>query len=172
VLIEGTQGFGLSLLQGGYWPKATSRDTTAAGFVAEAGLSPRDVDDVTVVIRCHPVRVAGDSGPLADETSWGKVATDAGIGSDITEFTTVTRKVRRVGRFDPEIVRRALQANQPTRIVLNHLDYVDAQVSDGCLTAKASAFVERVEAGIGRHVDWLGIGPSEVVERHQARVLA
>jgi adenylosuccinate synthase len=45
VVVEGTQGFGLSLLQGGYWPKATSRDTTAAGFLAEAGLSPRDVDD-------------------------------------------------------------------------------------------------------------------------------
>lgn len=39
VVVEGTQGFGLSLLQGGYWPKATSRDTTAAGFLAEAGLS-------------------------------------------------------------------------------------------------------------------------------------
>ena len=32
VVIEGTQGFGLSLLQGGLWPKATSCDTSAAGF--------------------------------------------------------------------------------------------------------------------------------------------
>jgi len=47
VVIEGTRGYGLSVLQGGYWPKATSRDTSAAGFLAEAGLSPRDVDDVT-----------------------------------------------------------------------------------------------------------------------------
>src|ERR1700722_7540976 len=29
VVIEGTQGFGLSVLQGGFWPKATSRDTSA-----------------------------------------------------------------------------------------------------------------------------------------------
>src|SRR5262249_55501579 len=64
VVVEGTQGFGLSVLHGGFWPKATSRDTTAAAFVAEAGLSPLDVDDVTLVIRCHPIRVAGDSGPL------------------------------------------------------------------------------------------------------------
>ncbi len=62
VVVEGTQGFGLSLLQGGFWPKATSRDTTAAAFLAEAGLSPLDVDDVTLVIRCHPIRVAGDLG--------------------------------------------------------------------------------------------------------------
>jgi len=40
VVVEGTQGFGLSLLLGGYWPKATSRDTTAAGFLAEAGAEP------------------------------------------------------------------------------------------------------------------------------------
>ena len=31
VIVEGTQGFGLSLLEGGYWPKATSRSTTARG---------------------------------------------------------------------------------------------------------------------------------------------
>ncbi len=64
VVVEGTQGFGLSLLHGGHWPKATSRDTTAAGFISESGLSPLDVDDVTLVIRCHPIRVAGDSDPF------------------------------------------------------------------------------------------------------------
>ena len=30
IVIEGTQGFGLSLYDGGFWPKATSRATTAA----------------------------------------------------------------------------------------------------------------------------------------------
>ena len=44
VLVEGTQGFGLSVLHGGHYPYATSRDTTAAGALSEAGLSPRDVD--------------------------------------------------------------------------------------------------------------------------------
>jgi adenylosuccinate synthase len=169
VVIEGTQGFGLSLLQGGYWPKATSRDTTAAGFLAEAGLSPLDVDDVTLVIRCHPIRVAGDSGPLTGETTWEQIGAEAGIATDISELTTVTKKVRRVGRFDPEIARRAIQANMPTRIVLNHLDYVDPQVRSGSLTTKAAAFVEQVEAGIARVVDWLGIGPGRVIDRQAAR---
>jgi adenylosuccinate synthase len=172
LVIEGTQGFGLSLLQGGYWPKATSRDTTAAGFVAEAGLSPLDVDDVTLVIRCHPIRVAGDSGPLTGETTWKQIATDAGIAAEISELTTVTKKVRRVGRFDPGIVRRAIQANRPSRIVLNHLDYVDPRVCEGCLTSKAASFVEKIEAGIGRRVDWLGIGPDRVMDRQGARMAA
>jgi adenylosuccinate synthase len=172
VVVEGTQGFGLSLLHGGVWPKATSRDTTAAAFLAEAGLSPLDVDDVTLVIRCHPIRVAGDSGPLPGQTSWEHIAAEAGITEDIGELTTVTARLRRVGRFDPEIVRRAIQANQPTRIVLNHLDYVDPKVRDRSLTAKAQAFIEKVEAGIGRRVDWLGIGPGHVLDRQPASVLA
>jgi len=104
VVVEGTQGFGLSLLHGGVWPKATSRDTTAAAFLAEAGLSPLDVDDVTLVIRCHPIRVAGDSGPLPGQTSWEQIAAEAGITEDIHELTTVTAKLRRVGEFDPETV--------------------------------------------------------------------
>ena len=113
VVIEGTQGYGLSSLQGGYWPKATSRDTSAAGFLAEAGLSPRDVDDVTMVIRCHPIRVAGDSGELVGGDDLGGVAAEAGLPLDYREYTTVTGKVRRVGRFDPELVRRAHSSKQP-----------------------------------------------------------
>jgi adenylosuccinate synthase len=168
VVIEGTQGFGLSLLQGGYWPKATSRDTSAAGFLAEAGLSPRDVDDVTMVIRCHPIRVAGDSGTLTGETTWEKVAADAGLPPSHREYTTVTGKVRRVGRFDPKIVRRAIAANHPSRVVLNHLDYVDPHVREAGLTAKARQFAESVEHDIGRQVDWLGTGPASVIERQSA----
>jgi adenylosuccinate synthase len=172
VVVEGTQGFGLSLLQGGFWPKATSRDTTAAGFLAEAGLSPLDVDDVTLVIRCHPIRVAGDSGPLLGETSWDNIAAEAGITDHIREFTTVTARLRRVGRFNPEIVCRAIQANHPSRIVLNHLDYVDPRVRDGLFTSKAQSFVEKVEVDIGAKVEWLGTGRGQVMERDGARVPA
>jgi adenylosuccinate synthase len=169
VVIEGTQGFGLSLLQGGYWPKATSRDTSAAGFLAEAGLSPLDVDDVTMVIRCHPIRVAGDSGPLTGETTWERIATESGSPVGVQEFTTVTRKLRRVGNFDPELVRRAILVNQPNRIVLNHLDYVDASVRDNAaLTRKARQFVKEVETKIDRQIDWLGTGPAAILSCHDA----
>jgi adenylosuccinate synthase len=167
VVIEGTQGFGLSLLHSGVWPKATSRDTTAAGFLAEAGLSPRDVDDVTMVIRCHPIRVAGESGPLPGETTWEQIAAEGGWTGDIREFTTVTKKLRRVGKFDPAIVRRAIEVNRPNRIVLNHLDYVDAGVRVQ-LTRKAREFVEEVEAGIGQRIGWFGIGPATVLDRQDA----
>jgi adenylosuccinate synthase len=164
IVIEGTQGFGLSLLHGEVWPKATSRDTTAAGFLSEAGLSPRDVDDVTMVIRCHPIRVAGDSGALPGETTWEAIASEAALPSAPREYTTVTRRLRRVGCFDSRVVRRAILANQPDRIVLNHLDYVDPHISEGRLTAKAAAFVRRVEEQIGRGIDCVGTGPASVID--------
>ena len=48
IILEGTQGYGLSLLHSEHYPYVTSRDTTAAGFLSEAGLSPLDVDDVVL----------------------------------------------------------------------------------------------------------------------------
>ena len=155
VIVEGTQGFGLSNLQSPYYPKATSRDTTAATFVAEAGLSPLDVDDVVLVIRACPIRVAGDSGPLPKETTWEDVGRLSGQ-TDLVEKTTVTGRTRRVAYFDASVVRAAVTANAPTTVVLNHVDYFGP---------KAEEVVHEVEALIGRHVDWLGISPCELVPR-------
>lgn len=164
VIIEGTQGFGLSALHAEAWPKATSRDTTAGTFIAEAGLGPLDVDDVTLVLRAYPIRVAGQqSGPLPHETSWQDIADQAGIEDDLTEMTTVTQAPRRVGLFSPEIVRQAIAVNCPSRIVLNHLDYVDPAVSSGTLTDRARAFLAGVEERIGRAVDWAGVSPNAVL---------
>ena len=170
VIVEGTQGFGLSLLEGGYWPKATSRSTIAAGALAEAGLSPVDVDDVTMVIRSFPIRVAGDSGPLVDETTWEAIAVKAGRDDDLREYTTVTKRLRRVGHFDPVLVRRALAVNRPTRLVLNHLDYVGTQVDLGDPRSEVGTFVRRVENDIGREADWLGFSGMSIIEREVLRV--
>jgi adenylosuccinate synthase len=167
VVIEGTQGFGLSVLHGGAWPKATSRDTTAAGFLAEAGLSPLDVDDITMVVRTYPIRVAGASGPLPSEITWSEVAARAGLPADYKELTTATQRVRRVANFDAHIVRRAIEHNRPSRIVLNHLDYIDAEVRHGVLTRKAQEFIQTVEKSIGQSVDWVGTSRSHFLELHR-----
>lgn len=163
VLIEGTQGFGLSLLHGGHGDHATSRDTTAAGFVSETGLSPLDVDEIVVVLRALPIRVAGNSGPLPQETDWDSVARQAGQPG-LHERTTVTRKLRRVAHFDADVVLRALRANRPTTVVLNHVDYLGDLTGTGPEGwAHADAALERIESEIGRRVDLLGTAPHALV---------
>jgi adenylosuccinate synthase len=163
VLIEGTQGFGLSILHTPHFPNATARDTTAAGALSEVGLSPLDVDEVVLVLRAFPIRVAGDSGPFGEEEiDWETVRREGGHSHDLTEYTSVTRKVRRVARFDAAIVRAAIAANNPSRIVLNHVDHVDAGARHG-LTNKAQAFVARVSSGIERPIDMIGLSPDVLV---------
>ncbi|MGY3591498.1 adenylosuccinate synthase [Bradyrhizobium sp. USDA 4341] len=165
IVIEGSQGFGLSLLHGGFYPNATSRDTTAAAFVSEAGLSPFDVDEIVLVLRAHPIRVAGNSGPLEDEMSWKNLAAEAGLSEDYRELTTATKKIRRIGRFEVDVVRRAIAANQPTSIVLNHLDYVDPAFARGERSRLALEFLARVESQIGATVTMVGFGPDSLEPR-------
>lgn len=167
IVIEGTQGFGLSLLHSALYPCVTSRDTSAAAFVSEAGLSPLDVDDVVMVLRSFPIRVGGNSGPLTHEIDWETVTGESGSDEAIIEYTSVTKSVRRVARFDAEIVRHAITVNRPTRIVLNHVDYVDAScVAAKTLTPKGTSFVKDVEDRIGVPVDFVGFGPDILVKHH------
>jgi len=154
VIIEGTQGFGLSLLHSPHYPYVTSRDTTAAGFLSEAGLSPFDVDDIVMVIRAFPIRVAGNSGPLQNEITWDIVTQESGQDRHIQEITSVTKKIRRVARFDPDIVNLAIEANRPTKIVLNHLDYLHPD--------KVREFISDVQGSIGRRINYLGYGPDVI----------
>lgn len=158
IIIEGTQGYGLSLLHSNDYPYVTSRDTTAASFLSEVGLSPINVDDVVLVIRTFPIRVAGTSGPLENEIDWDILSEEC--GKKVIEHTSVTGKVRRVARFDPYIVMSAINANNPTKIVMNHMDYfksVDEYVYD---SKKLIHFEKSINANIG----YIGIGPRIIMK--------
>lgn len=164
VIVEGTQGFGLSLLHGEDYPYVTSRDTTAAACISEVGLSPLDVDDVVLVIRAFPIRVPGASGRLPAEIDWRTLTAESGAEREIVEYTSVTRGVRRVARFDPEVVIRAIQANRPTRIVMNHLDYADWEAGKrGVATERVIAFVRTVSEEIERGIEYYGLSPSTIL---------
>jgi adenylosuccinate synthase len=163
-LIEGTQGFGLSLYHTDFYPHCTSRDTTAAGFLSEVGVSPRRVTEIVVVFRTFPIRVAGaQAGPL-DETTWEQIRKDSGYPYEITEWTSVTKKPRRVGRFDWGLALAAVAVNQPTRLALNGLDYLDfadlGVPAYGQLSKRAKGFITGVEDRTGVPADYLGVGPS------------
>lgn len=164
IVIEGTQGYGLSNYHTREYPCATSRDTTAAGFLAETGLSPFDVEHVLMVIRAFPIRVAGNSGELEKETDWKQVSEESGSREYFEEKTTVTHRVRRVAHFTPGIVKEAILVNRPDIIVLNHMDYIDISYKNAnSLSIKQEEFVLNVEKEIGRKISYCGNGEMNLV---------
>lgn len=164
VVIEGTQGYGLSNYHTMEYPCATSRDTTAAGFLSETGLSPFDVEHVVMTIRAFPIRVAGHSGTLKEEMNWEQVSEESGSKEYFEEKTTVTHCVRRVARFTPDIVKEAILVNQPDVIVLNHMDYIDiSHKNTDELSKKQKEFLASVETGIGRKISYCGNGEMNLV---------
>ena len=165
LIIEGTQGFGLSLLYTPKYPYATSRDTSAAGFLSEAGLSPFDVTNVILVLRAFPIRVAGNSGPLPMETSWQDVTKFAQAEHPLVENTTVTQRIRRVAKFDSTIIKKAIVTNKPNIVVLNHCDYFDYSINNKeYLSEAAEKYVESIEKSIGK-IDYIGTGDRTLFER-------
>ena len=162
VVIEGTQGFGLSNIHTPYYPYATSRDTSAAGFLSEVGLSPFDVSNIIMVIRSYPIRVGGNSGPLPNEISWEDVTAKSCSNSLIQEYTSVTKKIRRVASFDADIVNRAIVTNNPNIIVLNHLDYIGDDMPD-VIGENRNGFITSVEKKINRKIDYVGLSNSKVI---------
>jgi len=165
ILIEGTQGFGLSLYHSPHYPHVTSRDTTAAGFLSEAGISPRCVTEIVVVFRTFPIRVAGkQAGYMNDEIDWETIQRESGYPDPVTEYTTVTGKLRRVARFDWDLAKTAVTLNRPTSLAITGLDYLN-YANRGVeswreLDSKAQDFVARLEAETGTPARYLGTGPA------------
>jgi adenylosuccinate synthase len=155
VMLEGTQGTMLSLYHGEY-PFVTSRDTTAAGCLAEAGIAPRHVRKVILVCRTYPIRVGdppgGTSGYMSQPLDWTIIAKRAGLSLRALkkqEVGTVSGKPRRVAEFDWALLRKAALLNAPSDIALTFVDYLDARNSDARrldqLQPDTIRFIEEVE---------------------------
>jgi adenylosuccinate synthase len=157
VLLEGTQGAGLSLHHGVY-PYVTSRDTTASGCLAEAGIAPGRVRKTLLVCRTYPIRVqnpdgdTGTSGPMVGELSWDEVARRSGLPLEqlqALERTSTTNRQRRVSEFDWGLLRKAASLNAPTDVVLTFVDYLAASNQSARrfeqLTPEAHRLIEGIE---------------------------
>lgn len=171
ILIEGTQGSALSLLHSHY-PYCTSIDTNAAGIISEVGIAPANVTDVLMVVRTYPIRVAGNSGYMANEITWdelNKRILEAGGTDTITpEKTTVTKKVRRIAEWDQELFNQSMILNAPTQIALTFADYVDPgffnekDATKVMQSKKLKAFIEeRIPVEL---IKYIGTGPKTVVD--------
>lgn len=169
ILLEGTQGTGLSLTTGDF-PYVTSRNTTAAGLCADAAVSPMRLDRVVLVCRTYPIRVAGPSGPFdidSKEIEWG----DIGVNEE-NERTTVTKKIRRVATFSVEQVRRAAVINGATEIAMTFGDYMSPRLAGATNAGELDAdsawdvlrLIDEVEAACEIPVTMLGTGPHSVID--------
>jgi adenylosuccinate synthase len=158
VLVECSQGFGLSLFYGDY-PFVTSKDTNAAQACVDVGIGPRDVSDVIVVFKSYPSRVG--EGPFPTEID-PKEAEQLGI----VEFGTVTGRKRRTGRFDFEMARKATMINSASQIALTCVDYLDKKnrgvTEYDKLTEGTKQFIADVEEKVGVPITLISTGPDLV----------
>jgi adenylosuccinate synthase len=162
IMLEGTQGSGLSLHHGPY-PMVTSRDTNVAGCLAEAGIAPARVRKTVMIVRTYPIRVGGNSGPLKSELNWEEVERRSGLtGLAEKERTSKTNKLRRVGEPEWDLLRRAAVLNAPTDIALTFADYLGTQNAEAWrfeqLTQETIQFIDEIERVTGARVSLISIG--------------
>jgi len=166
IMLEGTQGTSLSLHHGHY-PHVTSRATTAAACLAEAGLSARHVRKVVMVCRTYPIRV-GDShtgqtsGLMRSEITFEEISRRSGVPLQelvTTEVGSVSHRPRRVAEFDWAQLRRSLLLNGPTDLALTFADYLGVDNRKayryGQLTEETLRFIDELEKVSGISVSMI-----------------
>lgn len=129
VMIEGSQGFGLSMHHG-FYPYCVARDTTPFAVLSDCGVPMSWFPDIEFVwvLRTYPIRVNnrdGSSGPCypdQHETSFDHLNRDV-------ELTTVTKLPRRIFTFSPEQIEHlhAQCGNFRTTYALTFGDYMETR---------------------------------------------
>lgn len=160
-LIEGAQGFSLSMYHGQY-PYVTSRDVTPWQIAADCALPFKWAPYIQVIgtLRTFPIRVNnrdGSSGPCyADqrEIEWA----DIGL---VPELTTVTKLPRRIFTFSQFQLNEALHhcgGYWSTKLFLNFCNYLS--------TADVIALKKEIERPSSRRlnpptIEWFGFGSDD-----------
>ena len=112
----------------------------------------------------YKVGTVANSGPLPNEITWDVVTQESGSKTRLFERTTVTNRIRRVARFDSEVISDAIIANRPNVIVLNHVDYFDMkQHRKKTLSKRQLNAISSIEKAIGSRIDYVGNGPDNII---------
>lgn len=156
VLLEGTQGFMLSLFLGGGYPYVTSRDTGASAIASEAGVGPTRVDDVIIVYKSFITRVG--AGPLP-----GEISKEDALKRGWFEVAAGTGRERRSAPFNFDLAKKTAKINGATQAALTKLDVVYPSCQGvrkfDDLPKEAKDFVKEVETRTGVPVTLIGTGP-------------
>jgi adenylosuccinate synthase len=116
ILIEGVQGYGLSLMNYKFYPYVTTQDTTASQFASDVGIGPKAIDEVVVVYKAYVSRVG--KGPMKEWTLEEKAK------YKIEERGSVSGRVRRLGSFDKDLARESMMGNTGTYAAITCIDRV------------------------------------------------
>lgn len=168
VLVEGAQGYSLSMYHG-FYPYTTSRDVSTWQILADAGISFSDartaIFEVYGTARTYPIRVAHrfndegvqteNSGPFYPDQH--EISFES-IGQP-QELTTVTQLPRRLFTFSGRQIQEAIHYNGARKVFLNFVNYVRSQ-------SELFDIVDAVERGGYARVAVIGVGPStrDVIE--------
>jgi len=131
-LIETGQGFDLGLNNGWFWPYVTGRDVMLGRILDSAGVHPSQLGSVVAALRTYPIRVGstedGYSGGCHQdqhELSWDTVSN--GLEHDVCEYTTVTKRLRRVFSWSDLQTKRMLKIVKPDFAFLNYINYIPVE---------------------------------------------
>src|SRR5512147_3024860 len=153
VLLEGTQGFMLSLFLSGGYPYVTGRDTGASAIASEAGVGPTRVDDVLIVYKSFITRVG--AGPLP-----GEITKEEAIKRGWFEVAAGTGRDRRSAPFDFELAKKTAKINGATMSAVTKLDVIypscRAVRTFDSLPIEAKQFIKEVEVKTGVPVTLIG----------------
>lgn len=161
------QGHSLSI-NFGFYPYCTSRNTSPAQVIADAGIPMQWVEKVIGCFRTFPIRVAnrfdddgnmvGWSGPCypdQEEISWG----DVGVKQ---EYTSVSNKVRRVFTFSHDQLAESIAINGTTDVFLNFVNYLNPDDGEEMIGAVRSTIsLVNLATGIPCKLSYLGYGPKK-----------
>jgi adenylosuccinate synthase len=164
VILEGTQGFMLSLFLSGGYPYVTGRDTGASAIASEAGVGPTRVDDVIIVYKSFITRVG--AGPLP-----GEISKEEALKRNWFETAAGTGRDRRSAPFDFELAKKTARINGATQAAMTKLDVLFPAIKGARkfedMTKEAKDFIKEVEKRTGVPVTLIGTGPEalDIIDR-------
>lgn len=179
IIVEGTQGYGLGM-HTRFYPQTTSGNCRTVDLLAQIGYvplnmyEPRDIH-TWLVLRTYPIRVAGNSGSMdSHELTWEELGERTG-GYVQAERTTVTKKIRRVAEWNPNVVMQAVQANGGVSPHLHpclmFIDYFEPRIAGETRVDKLWSYadlmmdIKHCEIHIGKRAEMYGTSPSTVITR-------
>lgn len=151
IMIEGSQGYGLSL-HGWHYPYCTSGDLNPHQMLSDIGAPFRfgEATEVCLVYRPITIRVPGNSGPLDREFGIGECR----LPVEEESWGVNKGQPKRAGAFDKGLARRSLAECNPDATALTFAQYMSVEE------------VIALEDSIGRKFNWMGVDRDKFISRH------